>query len=106
MDKRDLKADYRELWSRLNESWEDWNDFKIAHGEQWLERAIAEKERADKTHQIAMSLIQQLGGVLELVKDGVFVEKFDVDGPALCIPLILMVAFQELRRAKEALGDG
>ncbi len=45
---RDLKADYRELWSRLNESWDDWNDFKIAHGEHWLERAIAEKERANK----------------------------------------------------------
>ena len=89
--KRDLKADLEELHSLMQsaDDWENMQNFIRAFGDEWLNQALAEKERADRSEALVRELVDTLNLAQEsLHENGIGI----VDDR------------QVMKRAKEVLG--
>lgn len=71
MNKRDLKADLEELHSLMQsaDDWENMQNFLRAFGDEWLNQALAEKERADRSEALARELVEALKKAHEYIGD-------------------------------------
>ena len=96
---RDLKADLEFL--QLDIDFRRIRDFTNAFAREWLEQALAERERADKAEALAQELVK----VLEVISD-------KTSGKCLCgteeycdLCFSSKYLVNPLRTAKEVLGD-
>lgn len=92
---RDLKADLEELHSLMQsaDDWENMQNFIRAFGDEWLNQALAEKERADKAEALARELVEALEEAVWFL-EGYTGRHEDIERLK-----------KELIKAKEVLGD-
>ena len=122
---RDLKADLEELHSLMQsaDDWENMQNFMRAFGDEWLNQALAEKERADRAEALVRELLEVMMSVAyqECGYEENGITKFDSMAIGARMELLLTLiehgrleeinsfgrrVIAKLPGAKEVLGDG